>query len=178
MSAAIALQTGELDRSIGAIVFEVFTFLCRLIMTLAFMSPAVALNVASLESRGWVMCLASVVLIFGAAFAVHCTIHRKAFGERAFFLLMAPVLVFMSMFTAIRNVGGIRETAAVERKAHTDAEEGLKGKITGLETRRKAQVDVAGEVSLEVIDARIEALKAQNLNRWNATDGCKADQVW
>jgi hypothetical protein len=178
MSAAIALQARELDRSIGAIILEVFIFLCRLVMVLAFMSPAVMLNLVSMQNRGPVMCLASIVLVFGAAFAVHCAIHRKAFGERAFFLIMAPVLVFMSMFTAIRNVGGIRETAMEARQAHDEAKEDLRAKRTSLTERRAAQAKLAGgEASPESIEAQIKTAKAANSKAWQASFSCNPNWI-
>jgi hypothetical protein len=177
MSAAITKRANELDQSIGAPILEALIFLCRLAMTLAFMSPAILMNVASLQSRGPVMCFASIALVLGAAIALHRAIHSQGGGEKALFLIMAPVLVFMSMFTAIRNIGGIRETAAEARQVQKDTNDDLKKKRAALEARRKAQADVAGEVSSKVIEGNIEALKAKYIHKWNATNGCQPDQV-
>jgi hypothetical protein len=174
---AIAKRAHELDRSVGAPILELFIFVCRLAVILAFMSPAILMNLASLKSRGDIMCYASVALVIGAAVGLHRAIHSKGISERGFFLLMAPVLVFMSMFTAIRNVGGLRETASEARQDQKDAKAESKAKLADLTKRRKAQADVAGEDSLKVIEARIEALKAKSIHKWNATNGCQPDQV-
>ena len=160
--ATIAESVREFDRSIGAIILSVILFVIRLLMTLAFMSPAIMMNLASLQNRGQVMCFASIVLVLGAAFAVHCLMHRPA-GQKLFFLIMAPVLVFMSMFTAVRNIGGIRETAVEARQAHAEAKEGLKAKRAALDARRKAQVDVAGEVGKSVYEEQINEVKRSPL---------------
>jgi len=175
-AAAIAVQAREWDRSIGAMILEWFIFLSRLVVTLAFMSPAILMNLASLQNRGSIMCFASVVLVIGAAFALHCLMHRPA-EQKLFFLLMTPVLIFMSMFTAIRNIGGIRETAAAERQAHNEAKEDLKTQLASLRERRKAQSKIAGEDAPQVIQGNIEALKAKYIYKWNATNGCQPEQV-
>jgi hypothetical protein len=145
-------------------------------MTLAFMSPAILMNIASLQNRGQIMCFASVVLVLGAAFALHCLMHRPA-GQKVFFLILAPVLIFMSMFTAVRNIGGIRETAAQARQARAEAKTSLETRRATLMERRKAQAKIAGEDAAQVIEGNIEALKARYARKWAATNGCQLDQV-
>ena len=166
----------DLDRPISSIVGSAILFVLRLILTLAFMSPAIAMNLASVQNRGEVMCYASIVLVLSAAFGLHCLMYRPV-GQKLFFLIMAPVLILMSMFTAVRNVGGIRETAFEFRQAHITAQNDIKARRVSLMERRKAQSRIAGEDTPKVIQDSIEALKAKYVYRWAATNECQPERV-
>lgn len=169
MSAANAKQA---DRFI----LEWITFSGRLVASAAFMSVAAALNLASAKERGLIMTGGSLALVAGAAFALHCLIHRPG-AQKLFFALLFPVLISMSMFSAVRNIDGIRKTAEEKWTAHTEAKGDLKKQLTSLKERRKVQADIAGEEAPEVIQGRIDDLKARHIGKWNATDGCKPEQV-
>ena len=76
-----------------------------IVVSALFMSPAILLNLMSMNARGPAWVFMTVMLVIGGAWLTHEARKKRDILSGA----LALVIVGVSLVTAVRNIGGLRE---------------------------------------------------------------------
>ncbi|MFZ1106783.1 MAG: hypothetical protein WAN43_00360 [Rhodomicrobium sp.] len=134
-----------------------------------FMSPAVLLNLMSMNARGPAWVFMTVVLVMGGAWLTHDARQKRVVLSGA----LALIVVGVSLVTAVRNIGGLREAGAEVRSDAIKARDAIAERRVRLEGSRKAQTEVpgVGDTAASVFESEIEAEKKAN-PWWKSSKEC------
>ena len=133
-----------------------------------FISPAIILNLLSMEARGNAWVFMSIVLVMGGAWLAH-----EARSRREFLIgLIAISVVGISMATAVRNIGGMRKADEQTRNDAAEAKGTVKENRAQLVKQRKAQADMSG-VGETLVDAFMRQIEKEKDNPYyKSSKGC------
>jgi hypothetical protein len=134
-----------------------------------FMSPAILLNLMSMNARGRAWVFMTVVLVMGGAWLTHEARKKRDILSGA----LALVVIGVSLVTAVRNIGGLREAGVQVRKDAIEKKDKAAERRAQLKEQRKAQVETpgVGETAASVFESQIEAEKRAN-PWWKSSKEC------
>jgi hypothetical protein len=144
------------------------------------MVPAIWINLDSAAKQGgpWAAFAVSSI-VFGAVcveVAVFSVEDRK-YMRTILYGLLAIFFISLNVLNAIGNAATFSEGSRDDRTSQIQGKQELQEKLASLSQARKTQVAVAGEATPESITSEIQAAKAADANRWNASGQCDIAQI-
>ena len=133
------------------------------------MSPAILLNLMSMNARGPAWVFMTVVLVMGGAWLTHEARKKRDILSGA----LALVVIGVSLVTAVRNIGGLREAGVQVRKDAIEKKDKSAERRAQLKEQRKAQTETpgVGETAVSVFESQIEVEKRAN-PWWKSSKEC------
>ena len=135
--------------------------------------PALVYNVDWTGAAGWAHNISAVFTILGSALLIDVAIRAKHW-------FMTPLLAAVALFMVYGNTKQAARTLSLGGEAMREAKlaeiaggSHLASQRSQLETRRKAQVQLAGEAPVATLEAELEAAKNSDPSRWAATSQCE-----
>ena len=139
--------------------------------------PAALINLAAVHTQGSVMAAVAIAFVATGALAVEGVFDGKDLMWRIICACLALFFMSANIYTALSNVAGTSEQSRGMRdKKMRDRDRDAK-QSDGLSASRKAQFAIAGDITPESIEAEIQAAKAANAPRWQATAGCSVEKI-
>ena len=139
--------------------------------------PAVWINLDAAKSGGntWgVFAVASVV--FGAV-CVENAIECRGVFKRALFGFLASFFLVLNVFNALGNAAANSEHGREDRTAQIREHARIEQQRSQWSQGRKEQVAIAGNATPDSIEAELQAAKAAEAGRWQATNGCNVEKI-
>ena len=152
-----------------------FQYAGGIVVSVLFMSPAILLNLMSMNARGPTWVFMTVMLVIGGAWLTHDARKKRDILSGA----LALVIVGVSLVTAVRNIGGLREASAQVRSDAVEEKDRVAKRRARLEAQRNAQANIpgVGETAASVFAAQTETEKKSN-PAWKASQGCTDVTTW
>ncbi len=139
--------------------------------------PAALINLAAVHTQGSVMAAVAIAFVATGALTVEGVFDIKDLMGRLACACLALFFVSANIYTALSNVAGTSEQSRGVRDKKMRDRERDKMRSDELSASRKAQFAIAGDITPESIEAEIQAAKAANAPRWQATGGCSVEKI-
>ena len=139
--------------------------------------PAVWINLDAAKSGGntWgVFAVASVT--FGAV-CVENANGSAGLLRRGLFALLGTFFLTLNVFNALGNAASHSEHGREDRTAQIREHARIEQQRSQWSQGRKEQAAIAGNATPDSIEAEIQAAKAAEAGRWQATDGCNVEKI-
>jgi hypothetical protein len=151
--------------------------LAALVCWIAPLIPAALINLAAVHAQGSVMAAVAIAFVVTGALAVEGVFDSKELTWRITCACLALFFVSANVYTALSNVAAASEQSrGIRDKKMRDYTRDAK-RSDELSASRQAQFAIAGDVTPESIEAEIQAAKAANAPRWQATAGCSVEKI-
>src|SRR5262249_25849914 len=111
-------------------------------------------------------------MIFAAAGFIEGIRHSPSRALSAMAFLTLAFLLCSNVNTAFKNLAAMSESQSDSRRAKMDGGSQLASQASQLRSQRAAQVQVAGEKAVGVLEADAKAVQLTDPRRWSATSQC------
>lgn len=167
------MATDTKRRSARGIASLGFLGLAR-VLALVWMGPALIFNVDWTGHGSWQANSAAVIMILGSALFIEGALRFRSLVLTPLCVLAALFLVYANTKAAVRNLSFASEAASEAKQAKIDAGSQLASQRSQLESRRQAQVQLAGEQAVGVHEAALAQVIASDATQWRVSRSCEA----
>jgi hypothetical protein len=141
------------------------------------MVPAIRVNLDSAASQRTAWTVFAVSSVIFAAVCIGNAFEVRGVAKKALFALLGAFFLALNVLNALGNAAGHSE----DRREHASSQIQRSQRLSDARTRssqaREDQIKVAGTATPESIEGEIQAAKAKDAKRWNATEGCKVEKI-
>jgi hypothetical protein len=147
------------------------------ILALAPMYPSIKINLDATASRGPAWAVFGISLVLLAAASIHEALECSGVAKKLLCCVLAICFLAGSCGNAIMNISNRSEDSRDDRSSQIEQNQRRSAILAQSSQAREDQAKVAGEATPESITAEIQAAKAKDANRSNATGGCDLPKI-
>ncbi|MGA7325451.1 MAG: hypothetical protein WBX25_13415 [Rhodomicrobium sp.] len=144
------------------------------------MLPAVRINVDAAAGQGPAWLTFSIGSIAFSAICIEITISSaegRHFLRAMLYGTLGVLFLALNISNAIGNAAAHSEGSREDRSSQIERKQRLEKTLATWSQARKAQFDLAGDATPKSIESEIQAAKAVDAKRWNATGGCDVARI-
>lgn len=144
------------------------------------MLPAVRINVDATAGQGPAWLTFSIGSIAFSAICIEITISSaegRHFLRAMLYGTLGVLFLALNISDAIGNAAAHSEGSREDRSSQIERKQRLEKTLATWSQARKAQFDLAGDATPKSIESEIQAAKAADAKRWNASGGCDVARI-
>jgi hypothetical protein len=139
--------------------------------------PAVRVNLDAAAGQGEAWTIFAIGSVMAGAVFIELCLEGRGFVRTALFAALATFFVALNVLNAIGNAASHSDVARDVASSQAERKGRIVARRFELSQGRKEQVAIAGAATPESVEAEIQAAKAADAKRWNATDGCDLAKI-
>jgi hypothetical protein len=142
--------------------------------------PAVRINLDAAAGQGAAWTSFAIGSIIFAAVAVEISIsaiESRRFMRCSLYAVLSLLFITLNVLNAIGNAAAHSDHSREDRTSQIERKQRLARMREQSSQARQAQFAIAGDATPESIEAELQAKKAAEARRWNATEGCKVEKI-
>jgi hypothetical protein len=144
------------------------------------MIPAIRINLDAAAGQGAAWTSFAIGSIIFAAVGVEIAIgslERGRYLRSILYAVLSLLFIILNILNAIGNAAAHSDHSREDRSSPIERKQRLERMREQTSQARQAQFAVAGDATPESIEAELQARKAGEAKRWNATEGCKVEKI-
>ncbi len=144
------------------------------------MLPAVRINLDAAAGQGTAWTTFAIASIAFAAVCVEICVtsaESRHYGRIALYGSLGLLFTGLNVLNAIGNAATHSDHSRDDRSSQIERKQRLARMREQWSQGRKAQFDIAGDATPDAIEGEVQAAKAADAKRWNATEGCDIAKV-
>ncbi len=142
--------------------------------------PGIRINLDAAAGQGEAWTYFAIGSIIFGAVSVEVTricLRCSNFATAGIAAFVASLFLMLNVATSIGNSAAHSEHSREDRSSQIEKKQRLARMREQSSQARKAQHDIAGDATPEGIEGELQAAKAADAKRWNATDGCDLSKI-
>jgi hypothetical protein len=144
------------------------------------MLPAIRINLDAAAGQGAAWTSFAIASIAFSAICIEITIssaESRHYLRIALYGTLGALFLGLNVANAIGNAASHSEGSRDDRSSQIARKQRLETILAASSQARRAQFAVAGDATPEGIEGEIQAAKAVDAKRWNATEGCDVSKI-
>ncbi len=139
--------------------------------------PAVRVNLDGAAGQGEAWTIFAIGSVMAGAVFIELCLEGRGLARSALFALLAVFFVSLNVLNAIGNAASHSDVSRDVASSQIEKKGRIVARRSELSQGRKEQAAIAGAATPESVEAEIQAAKAADAKRWNATDGCDLAKI-